>query len=194
MPVLDVALALKLGGGGCGDKNGGGVEGTSKITVLNLKEKGVSAVDASLVGACTSLTKLDLSDNVVGDVDSITALSQLASLKWLSLANNNLASAALAILGGGCGGGAGKKGAAAPAGAAGGLLTSMRVLNVSGNRLDSLRGVQGMTNLGALIANENAVESLEPCRGMAQLNTIVASSNQARVGTSPRSPPRYFAL
>ena len=36
-------------------------------------------------------------------------------------------------------------------------MPNMRVLNISGNELESLQ-VNGMANLGALIANENRVE------------------------------------
>lgn len=179
MPVLDVALAMSVCGGS------GGEDAASRVAVLNLKEKAISRVDSSFASAYTSLTKLDLSDNVIESVDSVKALSSVASLKWLSLANNNLTGAALEPVydggsGGGRRGGGGKKGGRGGSGGegGGGSMPNMRVLNVSGNRLESLQGVQGMKNLGALIANENAIESLEPCKGMTQLNTIVASSNQ----------------
>ena len=124
------------------------------------------------------------------------ALARLSSLKNLNLANNDLDGAALAPLGVGAsdapdGGGGGapqrkkprpngdrkRKGDDAPVTGTG-LLPNLRVLNVSGNRLDALDGVRGAPNLGALIANENALESLEPIRGLRALNTVVASSNR----------------
>ena len=188
MPVLDAALALKGPAGVTLDGAG--------VTALHLKGRGISGVDASLARACPSLAKLDLSDNVVRAGASVDALSRLSSLKNLNLANNDLDGAALAPLGVGAsdapdGGGGGaprrkkprpngdrkRKGDDAPVTGTG-LLPNLRVLNVSGNRLDALDGVRGAPNLGALIANENALESLEPIRGLRALNTVVASSNR----------------
>ena len=188
MPVLDASLALKGPAGVTLDGAG--------VTALHLKGRGISGVDASLARACPSLAKLDLSDNVVRAGASVDALSRLSSLKNLNLANNDLDGAALAPLGVGAsdapdGGGGGapqrkkprangdlkRKGDDAPITGTG-LLPNLRVLNVSGNRLDALDGVRGAPNLGALIANENALESLEPIRGLRALNTVVASSNR----------------
>lgn len=188
MPVLDASLALKGPAGVTLDGAG--------VTALHLKGRGISGVDASLARACPSLAKLDLSDNVVRAGASVDALSRLSSLKNLNLANNDLDGAALAPLGVGAsdapddgGGGAPqrkkprangnlkRKGDDAPVTGTG-LLPNLRVLNVSGNRLDALDGVRGAPNLGALIANENALESLEPIRGLRALNTVVASSNR----------------
>ena len=179
MPVLDAAFALE---------NGGGV-------ALDLKGKGVSRVDSSLARGCPNLGKLDLGDNVVSDRASIAAIAECEQLKWLSLANCGLGGAGLAPCAEGqareVGGGGGenerpdkrhrgkhqKKGRKAMGGKAC-RMPNMRVLNISGNELESLQGVNGMANLGALIANENRVESMEPLSGMTRLNTVVLSSNR----------------
>ena len=179
MPVLDAAFALE---------NGGGV-------ALDLKGKGVSRVDPSLARGCPNLGKLDLGDNVVSDRASIAAIAECEQLKWLSLANCGLGGAGLAPCAEGqareVGGGGGenerpdkrhrgkhqKKGRKAMGGKAC-RMPNMRVLNISGNELESLQGVNGMANLGALIANENRVESMEPLSGMTRLNTVVLSSNR----------------
>ena len=179
MPVLDAAFALE---------NGGGV-------ALDLKGKGVSRVDPSLASGCPNLGKLDLGDNVVSDRASIAAIAECEQLKWLSLANCGLGGAGLAPCAEGqareVGGGGGenerpdkrhrgkhqKKGRKAMGGKAC-RMPNMRVLNISGNELESLQGVNGMANLGALIANENRVESMEPLSGMTRLNTVVLSSNR----------------
>ena len=178
MPVLDAAFALKNGGG----------------TALDLKGRGVSRVDPSIASGCPSLGKLDLGDNVVSDRGSIAAIAECVQLKWLSLANCGLGGAGLAPCAQGkarqVGGGGGEnerpdkkqrgkqqKGRKAMGGKAC-RMPNMRVLNVSGNELESLQGVNGMANLGALIANENRVESMEPLAGMTRLNTVVLSSNR----------------
>jgi hypothetical protein len=53
----------------------------------------------------------------------------------------------------------------------------MRVLCVSGNRLTSLEGVQGMPALAALIANDNAIASAAPLEHSRELNTLVLGEN-----------------
>ena len=53
----------------------------------------------------------------------------------------------------------------------------MRVLCVSGNRLTSLEGVQGMPALAALIANDNAIASAAPLERSRELNTLVLGEN-----------------
>ena len=154
----------------------------------------MSRVDPSIASGCPSLGKLDLGDNVVSDRGSIAAIAECVQLKWLSLANCGLGGAGLAPCAQGkarqVGGGGGEnerpdkkqrgkqqKGRKAMGGKAC-RMPNMRVLNVSGNELESLQGVNGMANLGALIANENRVESMEPLAGMTRLNTVVLSSNR----------------
>jgi hypothetical protein len=186
MPALDAALALRGPSGAPLD--------ASRVTALNLRAKGVNAVvegDGSVARACPALAKLDLADNVVRDRASIRALAAIASLKNLNLANNGLEGDALAPFaeartrgGGGGGGGdatgvSGKKKRRRPDAPdpPPGASPHMRVLCVSGNRLTSLEGVQGMPALAALIANDNAIASAAPLEHSRELNTLVLGEN-----------------
>ena len=199
MPTLDVALACHGPGGTKLDPNG--------VTILDLRGKGVNAVADDTGGALKSLAKLDLSDNVLGN-DAVKNLATISSLKHLSLANNGLKGDALRPWLKAKGAGSHDDEAAAakkndkkkPAVQArrgkqsrvnkqGGLgdnntaqnspLPYLRVLNVSGNNLTSLSGLnKGAPNLGALIATENAIEDLSHLKPLTNLNTVVASSNK----------------
>ena len=86
MPALDVALACRGPGGSKLDPGA--------LTSLDLRGKGVNAIAPSLGSQLTSLAKLDLADNVLGN-DCVGALASLATLKHLSLANNSLEGDAL---------------------------------------------------------------------------------------------------
>ena len=86
MPALDVALACRGPGGSKLDPGA--------LTSLDLRGKGVNAVAPSLGSYLTSLAKLDLADNVLGN-DCVKELASLRTLKHLSLANNSLREDAL---------------------------------------------------------------------------------------------------
>jgi hypothetical protein len=193
MPALDVALACRGPGGSKLDPGA--------LTSLDLRGKGVNAIAPSLGSQLTSLAKLDLADNVLGN-DCVKELASLKTLKHLSLANNELEGDALRpwlAAGGGASADAaalsGKKRKDAPqtharrgkhsvnkkdqeARRLEGIFPSMRVLNVSGNGLVSVSGVAAARNLGALIANENKIQTLKHVDVLTNLNTIVASSNE----------------
>ena len=193
MPALDVALACRGPGGSKLDPGA--------LTTLDLRGKGVNAIAPSLGSQLTSLAKLDLADNVLGN-DCVKELASLATLKHLSLANNELEGDALRpwlAAGGGASADAAalsgkKKTRDAPQTHARrgkhsvnkkgerstleGIFPSMRVLNVSGNGLVSVSGVAAARNLGALIANENKIQTLKHVDVLTNLNTIVASSNE----------------
>ena len=81
MPALDVALACRGPGGSRLDPGA--------LASLDLRGKGVNAVAPSLGSHLTSLAKLDLADNVLGN-DCVGALASLVTLKHLSVANNSL--------------------------------------------------------------------------------------------------------
>ena len=187
MPALDAAFASSLATGG-----GGGGE----VSEVNAKTRGVDVVDASFAARCAGATRVDVADNVLGGdaakcAASLSVLAGMKRLKHLNLANNDLPPGALAAFGGAGGGGDAaattktkkkrrddenkkRERAAADDDTA---VTALRVLNVSGNRLDSLDGIESLTNLAAIIANDNAIESLAPLRGLKALNTVVLSSN-----------------
>jgi hypothetical protein len=193
MPALDVAFACRGPGGSKLDPGA--------LTSLDLRGKGVNAIAPSLGSQLTSLAKLDLADNVLGN-DCVKELASLKTLKHLSLANNELEGDALRpwlAAGGGASADAaalsGKKRKDAPqtharrgkhsvnkkdqeARRLEGIFPSMRVLNVSGNGLVSVSGVAAARNLGALIANENKIQTLKHVDVLTNLNTIVASSNE----------------
>ena len=197
MPALDVALACRGPGGSRLDPGA--------LASLDLRGKGVNAVAPSLGSHLTSLAKLDLADNVLGN-DCVGALASLVTLKHLSVANNSLNGDALRPWLGAASAAAppGKKRRAeaesAPRATArrgkhsehskkdntsgdawrsthGVVFPEMRVLNVSGNGLVSVSGVAAARNLGALIANENKITSLRHVDALRDLNTLVASSN-----------------
>jgi hypothetical protein len=86
MPALDVALACRGPGGSKLDPGA--------LTSLDLRGKGVNAIAPSLGSQLTSLAKLDLADNVLGN-DCVKELASLKTLKHLSLANNELEGDAL---------------------------------------------------------------------------------------------------
>jgi hypothetical protein len=193
MLALDVALACRGPGGSKLDPGA--------LTSLDLRGKGVNAIAPSLGSQLTSLAKLDLADNVLGN-ECVKELASLKTLKHLSLANNELEGDALRpwlAAGGGASADAaalsGKKRKDAPqtharrgkhsvnkkdqeARRLEGIFPSMRVLNVSGNGLVSVSGVAAARNLGALIANENKIQTLKHVDVLTNLNTIVASSNE----------------
>ena len=81
MPALDVALACRGPGGSRLDPGA--------LASLDLRGKGVNAAAPSLGSHLTSLAKLDLADNVLGN-DCVGALASLVTLKHLSVANNSL--------------------------------------------------------------------------------------------------------
>ena len=179
MPALDAAFASSLatGGGGGGD-----------VSAVNAKARGVDVVDASFAARCAGATRVDVADNVLGGdaakcAASLSVLAGMKRLKHLNLANNDLPPGALAAFGGAGGGGDAaattktkkkrrddenkkRERAAADDDTA---VTALRVLNVSGNRLDSLDGIESLTNL--------ASDSIAPLRGLKALNTVVLSSN-----------------
>ena len=193
MPALDVALACRGPGGSKLDPGA--------LTSLDLRGKGVNAIAPSLGSQLTSLAKLDLADNVLGN-DCVKELASLKTLKHLSLANNELEGDALRpwlAAGGGASADAAalsgkKKTRDAPQlharrgkhsvnkkgerSTLEGIFPSMRVLTVSGNGLVSVSGVAAARNLGALIANENKIQTLKHVDVLTNLNTIVASSNE----------------
>ena len=86
MPALDVAFACRGPGGSKLDPGA--------LTSLDLRGKGVNAIAPSLGSQLTSLAKLDLADNVLGN-DCVKELASLKTLKHLSLANNELEGDAL---------------------------------------------------------------------------------------------------
>jgi hypothetical protein len=71
MPTLNVKFALAAAA----------ASDAGKVTVLNLAEKGVNAIDPALATMCPGLSKLDLGDNVLGDAAALKAGAHTRSLQ-----------------------------------------------------------------------------------------------------------------
>src|SRR6056300_1568106 len=96
------------------------VSSSEAVAVCDLKGKSLTAIALSTNAAVQfpNLLRLDLSDNAINNIENLKHLKQL---KWLNLSNNRLESNGLEPLSRCC--------------------ETIRVLNVSGNRLSSFEGV-----------------------------------------------------
>jgi Leucine-rich repeat (LRR) protein len=137
------------------------VSSSEAVAVCDLKGKGFSSLDLSKAATVQfpNLVRLDLSDNAI---DSIENLKYLKQLKWLNLSNNRLESNGLEPLSRCC--------------------DTIRVLNVSGNRLSSFDGLEDAPltrSLLALIASDNALteECLNAVKNCTELNSLIVSNN-----------------
>jgi len=125
-----------------------------KACSLNAVEDDVLARAETTSGA---IKKLDLSENALSDLTGVRS----TSLTWFSCANNVLKSDALAALGQNC--------------------PRIRTLNVSGNDgLRTLRGVENMHALAALIAKECGLRDIDHVRGLKELNTLACAECELR--------------
>jgi hypothetical protein len=104
----------------------------------------------AFASASSTIKKLDISDNGLRSLSGVAS----TSLTWISAAKNALWAEALRALGDGC--------------------PRARTVNVSGNAsLRTLKGVEKMKALAALIASECAIEDLSAVKGLKELNTLV---------------------
>ena len=125
-----------------------------KACSLNAVEDDVLARAETTSGA---IKKLDVSENALSDLSGVRS----TSLTWFSCANNVLKSDALAALGQNC--------------------PRIRTLNVSGNDgLRTLRGVENMHALAALIAKECGLRDIDHVRGLKELNTLACAECELR--------------
>jgi len=113
----------------------------------------LTRVDADAF-ARSRASKIDASDNAIESISNVKS----SFLTWMSFANNALKGDALRELGDGC--------------------ARTRTLNVSNNRsLRTVRGIEGMNALAALIASECAIEDISSVKGLKELNTLALASN-----------------
>ena len=125
-----------------------------KSCALAVVENGCLA-DAEREGV--AIRKLNASENALQSVDALES----SALTWLSLENNALGANALAALGRNC--------------------PRIRTLNVSGNDgLKTLRGVEHMHALAALIAKECGIDDLSAVKGLKELNTLACAECEVR--------------
>ena len=137
------------------------VSSSEAVAVCDLKGKSLTAIALSTNAAVQfpNLLRLDLSDNAINNIENLKHLKQL---KWLNLSNNRLESNGLEPLSRCC--------------------ETIRVLNVSGNRLSSFEGVLDAPltrSLLALIASDNALteECLNAVKNCRELNSLIVSNN-----------------
>lgn len=107
------------------------------------------------LAACSKLGRLDVSKNSLTSLDGVASVP---SLRWLSAASNNLASAP-------------------GAGAALKELASLEVLNLGRNRLEGKLSVGRLQALKALILNDNQLTLVGGLEKARELNTLVLSHN-----------------
>ena len=129
------------------------------------------ALDA-FSSASSTIKKLDVSDNGLRSLSGVAS----TSLTWISAGNNALEAEALRALGDGC--------------------PRARTVNVSGNAsLRTLKGVEKMKALAALIASECAIEDLSAVKGLKELNTLVCAECELEdVGDSLSESPALRKL
>ena len=137
------------------------VSSSEAVAVCDLKRKSLTTIELSSNAAVAfpNLVRLDLSDNAIASIEN---LKYLKHLKWLNVSNNRIESNGLEPLGRCC--------------------ETIRVLNVSGNRLNSLDGLENAPlskSLLALIASDNALteECLNAVKNCTELNSLIVSNN-----------------
>ena len=137
------------------------VSSSEAVAVCDLKRKSLTTIELSSNAAVAfpNLVRLDLSDNAIASIEN---LKYLKHLKWLNVSNNRIESNGLEPLGRCC--------------------ETIRVLNVSGNRLNSLDGLENAPlskSLLALIASDNALteECLCTVKNCTELNSLIVSNN-----------------
>ena len=137
------------------------VSSSEAVAVCDLKRKSLTTIELSSNAAVAfpNLVRLDLSDNAIASIEN---LKYLKHLKWLNVSNNRIESNGLEPLGRCC--------------------ETIRVLNVSGNRLNSLVGLENAPlskSLLALIASDNALteECLCTVKNCTELNSLIVSNN-----------------
>eukprot|EP01065_Artemidia_motanka_P010184 TRINITY_DN15363_c0_g1_i2.p1 TRINITY_DN15363_c0_g1~~TRINITY_DN15363_c0_g1_i2.p1 ORF type:complete len:1500 (+),score=512.65 TRINITY_DN15363_c0_g1_i2:47-4501(+) len=132
----------------------------ARLRRLRARMEDIGAVTGPL-SALSSLSSLDLSGNSISEVDG---MSELRQLKHLSLRDNALAD--IEFLSGGPG--------------------ELRALDISENRLRSLRGIGGAPGLVRLAANGNCIRHLEE----AQLPSSLTRLDLHRNNVTDLSPLR----
>ncbi|OUS44977.1 hypothetical protein BE221DRAFT_200650 [Ostreococcus tauri] len=111
----------------------------------------------ALIRASTSsgrpIKRLDLTDNALTSLENLKS----SDMTWFSCANNALSGDALVPLGRAC--------------------PAVRILTCSGNDgLRSLKGVEKMRSIAAIVCSQCGIEDLESVRGLRELNTLALGS------------------
>eukprot|EP00208_Stichococcus_sp_RCC1054_P003893 CAMPEP_0206144720 /NCGR_PEP_ID=MMETSP1473-20131121/25013_1 /ASSEMBLY_ACC=CAM_ASM_001109 /TAXON_ID=1461547 /ORGANISM="Stichococcus sp, Strain RCC1054" /LENGTH=328 /DNA_ID=CAMNT_0053540631 /DNA_START=406 /DNA_END=1388 /DNA_ORIENTATION=- len=118
------------------------------ITAVQAAERNLSSCDS--LKPFKQLLRLDLGGNKFTELGGLTAST---SLKWLSLAHNQLT--ALPPLD----------------------IPELQVLNIAGNKIRGTLRVKGVPKLRALIANDNELTTVKGLGRLPELNTLVVKSN-----------------
>jgi len=113
----------------------------------------ITALQVSGLDVCTSLIRLDLSDNQL-TTNAIAPVAALPNLKWLSIANNNVKCIkCLQSLG------------------------TLEVLNASHNEIEGKVSVGRMTELKALVLSNNKIQTVGGLEKLRKLDTLILSHN-----------------
>ena len=120
------------------------------ITVLTLPEGISTLADLTWFESLESLSGTELHG-----ID-LTVLSQLPTLRSLTLTSSSISSAAMEAIG---------------------SLTSLRALDLTGCGLSSVAALSGLTKLETLILAGNSIGNIAPLSAMAQLQTLDLSGN-----------------
>ena len=110
-----------------------------------------NALQVSGLDACTSLIRLDLSNNQLTSIDPIAALP---NLKWLSIAKNNI-KCIKALQ----------------------SLSALEVLNASHNELEGKVSVGRIAELRALVLSNNKIQTVGGLEKLRKLDTLILSHN-----------------
>ncbi len=127
----------------------GDFEGLTSLISLDLADNSIS--DISSISGLTTLTSLDLGDNSIIDISAVSGLTALTSLDLYENSIINIS----AVSG----------------------LTSLTWLSLDENSISDISSVSELTKLTRLFLDSNSISDVSPLEGLTSLNTLYLSGN-----------------